>query len=59
MKEGFYVGPTGMIVEIVYDDGPGFNTRSLMYSVDGKLYKDFDIFVQNILEGWEFIEPIL
>lgn len=55
MKTGLYVGPAGQIIEIIYTDGPGFNTGSLMVSTDGNCFFGIYPYILTILEGYEFL----
>jgi hypothetical protein len=41
VKQGMWLSDNGMVMmEIVWDDGPGRNTGGLMYSFDGCLYQE-------------------
>ena len=58
MKEGFYVGPAGQIVEIHWSDGPGFNTGGLFWTTDGWYSKDLSKEIVELLAGWLYLGEI-
>jgi hypothetical protein len=56
MKEGYYVAWGGDIVEVRWDDGPGFNTGGLMYSVDGQSYFELKKHIIKMINiGFEYL----
>jgi hypothetical protein len=56
LKEGFYTGPTGQIIVIQWDDGPGFNTGCMMWSLDGQLWQELTPEIECLLEGWKLLK---